>query len=462
MEKIFEKAQWIWIDKGEPKPNAWACFRAEAMLNECQSDRNSAFTLRVAVETKYWLTVNGELAVFDGGLFRESTPGNGYYDEIDIGKFIKSGANVFEFRVWYFGNGGRNNVRLGAAGLIFECSALGLYSGAGTDAAVMVAHYTTADENPSYIHGGHNIGYDARAAGADKFAPAAVLGGYGIAPFNGLERRPVPMFRFYPVTEAGCERCEAGKYIVKLPYAMQFTPWLRVRAAGGERIDMRSDRYIVPGGPSDHHNRYPGHRAEYICRAGVQEFESPDWIFGEESVFTVPDGVEILALGYRESRYDTDIKPICFTDNRAQILYDKAARTLLCCMRENFMDCPDRERGQWIGDVSQQSSQVFYALGESAAALLKKAIRDFIRLRKGDALVGNVPGENFIELPAQSLNAISEVGMIANYYEQTKDKDLLREAFAPMAEYLKLWEIRDGLVVNRRGHWPWIDHNFNV
>ncbi len=71
------------------------------------------------------------------------------------------------------------------------------------------------------------------------------------------------------------------------------------------------------------------------------------------------------------------------------------------------------KRGQWIGDVSVQAPQVLYLLDKNALKLLKKAIFDFIDLRKGDRLVGNVPGDNFIELPAQSLNAISELGMIS-------------------------------------------------
>ena len=51
-------------------------------------------------------------------------------------------------------------------------------------------------------------------------------------------------------------------------------------------------------------------------------------------------------------------------------------------------------------------------MDSNAQKLAKKAISDFIHLRKGDVLVGNVPGVHFSELPAQSLNAISEMGFI--------------------------------------------------
>jgi len=127
------------------------------------------------------------------------------------------------------------------------------------------------------------------------------------------------------------------------------------------------------------------------------------------------------------------------------------------------MDCPDRERGQWIGDVSAQSPQVFFALDGNAVLLLRKAIMDFICLRKGDRLVGNVPGIHFSELPSQSLNAISMSGMIAEYYKYTGDKEVLELAFLPCVKYLKLWRKGlNGLIKKRRGNWYWFDHLNNI
>ena len=132
-------------------------------------------------------------------------------------------------------------------------------------------------------------------------------------------------------------------------------------------------------------------------------------------------------------------------------------------MRDNFMDCPDRERGQWIGDVSVQAPQVFCLLSDSARLLVKKAIYDFINHRKGDVLLGNVPGENLSELPTQSLNAISEWGMIASYYEYSKDTKTLADCFDKMLEYLMLYETDErGLIRSRKGDWAWCDHLYNI
>ena len=460
---MFEKSKWIWADEKFSIDDK-VCFFIDFCVDKIPLEAK----LNIGAETKYTLFVNGKLAVFDGGLFRESLPGCGYYDEVDLTKHIVPGNNRIAVFVWYYGNGGRNNTFCEKPGLIFECEELGLYSGERVLAKRSKGFYATKTENPSYLYGGHNTAYDARIE-EFSFCPesngaslAKVIGNYGDSPWNRLYKRSVPLLYFGEKTK--CEFTRKGeKVIVKLPYAMHFSPFFKVEANDGEKIDVRSDRYAVNGGPGDPHFYY-GHRVEYICSKGKQEFETYDWFFGEEIIFSVPENVNILSLGYRESGYPTKVcgSFVC-DDPTLNRLFDKCVRTLLVCMRENFMDCPDRERGQWIGDVSVQAPQVLYLLDKNALKLLKKAIFDFIDLRKGDRLVGNVPGDNFIELPAQSLNAISELGMIASYYDATGDVSVIEKYFYPAIKYLKLWEVDgDGVVTERKGDWCWYDHLFNV
>lgn len=461
------KAFWIWAE-GACRPNDWVLFRKEVDFADVQGE----VLLHVATDTKYTLWINGTLVVMDGGLFRESTPGNGYYDPVEIARYLRPGKNLLAFAVWYYGNGGRNNTDSTAAGLIFECPGIGLYSDGTTLVLRDPGQINTQEPNPSYLYGGHNIGHDARSAvegfmqlehTGELFAPARVVGRYGDAPWNRCLPRPIPLFRFGPICPAQYEK-NANQHVGKLPYAMQFTPWFKVEANGGEVIDVRSDRYVVRGGPGDDHRSYRGHRTEYICRPGIQEFESLNWIFGEQIELTAPDTVRVLEMGYRESGYDTELRGVPVSpDPELQLLAQKSIRTLLVCMRDNLMDCPDRERGQWIGDVSVQAPQIFMALDERAVPLLRKAILDFISLRKGDVLTGNVPGENYIELPSQSLNAISELGMIAIYYANTGDRELIKECLEPCVRYLMLWEMgADGLVVHRTGGMDWFDHLYNI
>ena len=459
---MFTHAKWIWPDDSFT-PNTRADFLFTAKLDTVPASAE-AF---IGCETKYWLFVNQKLVVFDGGLFRESRHVCGYFDTVDLAPFLRAGDNEIALHVWYFGNGGRNNVRIDKGGLIFSCPKLELFSNEHTLCRRNDAYYTPEDDKPSYLYGGDHTAYDARVRPfslspdhADMQA-ATVVGQYGDTPWGALFERPIPLFFFSD--RIPCTAEKAGEqHTVTLPQAMQFSPFLRVTAKGGEKIVIHSDRYMVNGGPGDF-NVYRGHRAEYICRAGVQEFEMLDWIFGEKIYFHIPDGVVVEELGYRESGYPSDVTTEFSCDNPAvNALFTKCVRTLQICMRENYMDCPDRERGQWIGDVSVQAPQVAYLLDKRGLMLLRKAICDFIYLRQGDHLTGNVPGENNYELPSQSLNAISEWGMIASYYAATKDRDILELAFEPAIAYLKLWDTDDeGVVVERTDGDPWYDHLYN-
>lgn len=465
MKEITQRARWIWARDNTVK-NDQVVFRRRFIL---QAPPKEALAF-IGADTRYWLYVNGTLVVAEGGLFRESMPGCGYADGVELAPFLQSGENTLAIFCWYYGNEGRNNNDSGQAGFFFQCEALDLFSDESFLCRRHPAYYETGEPLPAYLFGGHNIGFDARKDIGDftlpdfeekGFTPAAV---YPNTVWGSLYLRPIPLFHFSKIQFCPANAEASGSKLYPLPYAMHFFPVIRCRAKGGEKIDLRSDRYEVHGGPGGETDIYRGHRTEYICKPGENAFESPGLLFGEAILAHCSPGVEELQIGWRESGYGCDLTGSficdCPVTNK---LVQKAKRTLYVCMRDNFMDCPDRERGQWIGDVSVQAPQVFFALGHSAVPLLKKAIHNFIHLRKGDVLVGNVPGIHFWELPSQSLNAISEWGLLAQYYHYTEDKSVLADAFLPAVKYLQLWETdADALVLPRKGDWRWFDHLYNI
>ncbi|MGB5419379.1 hypothetical protein [Algibacter sp.] len=61
----WEDAQWIWQDQAGPA-NTWMSFRKTVIINEIPD----AVEAQIAVDSKFWLWVNGELVIFEGGLSR--------------------------------------------------------------------------------------------------------------------------------------------------------------------------------------------------------------------------------------------------------------------------------------------------------------------------------------------------------------------------------------------------------
>ena len=461
-------AGWIWQASDGPK-NAWMCFRKTVDLNAIPGRA----TARVAVDSKYWLWVNGKLAVFEGGLNRGPTPTGGYYDVVDLKPFLARGRNTVAVLVWYWGNQGRNSVDSGKGGLVFEADLGGttLRSDGTWKAAPHPAYGPTGDPLPSYLYAGYNIGFDAPKdipgwtdAGFDDSAwPAAVEKGTPPArPWGELWERPIPRWRDsglidYTNDAALPKEGDGTAVVATLPYAAHLTPYFKIDAAeAGLKVDVRTDRYTVQG--------YNGHRAEYTTRAGVQEFESLDWALGESVRYTFPRGVKVLALKYRRTGYDVDFAGSFSCDDPFyNTLFEKARRTLYVCMRDNYMDCPDRERGQWIGDVASQVPQTFYALGRGVDPLTLKCVRDFVLSRKGDVLTGLVPGSQAHEYASQSLAAVGERGLAMTYYQNTGDDTPVRETYGPAKRYLALWAVGPGGSIRPRSNWnDWGKKNDNL
>ena len=58
-------------------PNQWIAFRKDVRLDAVPGSAPA----RIAVDSKYWLWVNGRLVVFEGGLKRGPNPQDSYFDE---------------------------------------------------------------------------------------------------------------------------------------------------------------------------------------------------------------------------------------------------------------------------------------------------------------------------------------------------------------------------------------------
>ena len=85
MKKMcFQNAKWIWSGDCS-HPNSRVLFRQSFSVDKVPQSA----VLHIAADTKYYLYINGTLAVFDGGLFRESTKGNGWYDCVELAPYLK-------------------------------------------------------------------------------------------------------------------------------------------------------------------------------------------------------------------------------------------------------------------------------------------------------------------------------------------------------------------------------------
>jgi len=470
------KAQWIRAFEQQSASNTWTAYHKRITIEKVPSEASA----NIACDSKYWMWINGELAVFEGQLKRGPTPKDTYYDKVDLAPFLKPGENSIAILVWYFGKDGFSHNSSGRTAFIFDCqtSEFEILSDNTWRASIVPAFGQADHPFPNFRLPESNIRFDARRGDFDfikadftgkgpGWRGVVLMGKPPVTPWNKLVLRPIPLWKDFGM-KAYENKIEFpfvsnGEDIVcELPYNAQITPYLKIEAEGGEEIVMLTDHYRG-GGPLNV-------RGEYIARKGVQEYENLGWMNGQKVCYKMPKGVKVLDLKYRETGYDTEFTGYfnC-SDDFYNRLWKKAERTLYVTMRDTYMDCPDRERSQWWGDMVNESGEAFYALCPKSRFLTQKGILELINWQREDGTIFSpIPAGNWNrELPGQMLASIGYYGFW-NYYWNTGDEEIIAEVYNGVKRYLDVWELdENGVLVKRMTEkdsdgWYWGDWGNNI
>lgn len=456
-------AKWISINNGELPKNSWIAFRGEVDLKNQDIAEIEAL---IAVDSKYWLWVNDQMVVFEGGLKRGPKPGETYFDRVSLEKYLVPGKNTIAVLVWYFGKHGFNHENSGKGAMLFSLQSKLNKVGHDVDwkARVHPAFGQTGEPRPNYRLPEANIHFDARKdlnfwayksfddSAWEKPGPIALAGD---KPFGKLWERPIPRWHnsgLVNYTDTETEQTANGTVVkAHMQKNLSITPYLKVKSAAGKFIDIRTDNYKGGG----EYNV----RTEYVTCDGVQEFETYGYMNGHYVVYTLPEGVEVLELKYRETRYNAEIVGhFSCNDPFYNSLWEKAMNTMNVNMRDAIQD-PDRERAQWWGDVVIILGEILYTLDDNGKLAIDKAISNLVEWQKPDGvLFSPVPAGNWDkELPGQMLASVGEYGFW-NYYYFTGNKATINYVYPHVKKYMDLWELNDnGLVKHRKGGWTWLD-----
>lgn len=487
-EKDFPpwQAKYIWIDESniteENKANKWICFRKEFTIDSTKNTKNSI--ARIAADSKYWLYINGKIVIQEGGLKRSEKTNSTYYDEVNIGKYLNKGKNVISVLVWYFGKTGFSHIDSGQGTLLFQAQI-------GNNEIISDRSWKVL-QHPAYLQNDYtkvnslrlseyNIFYDANNELSDwtskKYDDSTWESAkeYGSsqsenALWGTLIKRDIPQFKFskiknYENSNDYKNHITKEDEIIKmrLPYNMQVIPYLKINAPSGMqiKIDPNSD-YNLDGS---------GHKTFYITKSGEQEFESLAWVNGDVITYFIPKGIEIIQLGYKQTGYDANLTGnFSSNDEFFNKLWTMAQNTLYVNMRDNYMDCPDRERALWIADTSIEMEEAMYSLDTSANNLYEKCIKTLINWESDNIFYTVAPSTvaNY-HLPIQNLLSISAVN---EYYKYTGNKDLLEFSYSTFKNYLNNWSLNTSspslLSTNEdynNSLWKWYDaedENVNI
>ncbi len=457
-------AKWIWDKENLTENNVWLCFNKKVNLDSIPKE----LIAHISADSKYWLYINGETVVFEGSVKRGPSKNSGYYDSINIAPYLKNGENSICALVWFWDNETSYSYSSsGQGGFIFEAinEDVTIISDQSWKVKRNTAFIDSPLYKPNYRLPEYSIYFDARKDLGNwtevdydfsswEDATEYAKGGEGA--YGRLYPRGIPFLKDYGLKDyensKGYENYTVKgllgeKITVDIPYNAQLTPYLKVIASEGKKIRITTENTPI-GAVS----------TTYITKDGEQEFEALGWFNGEHITYEIPKGVTVIALKYRETGYDSsfcgDFK--C-DDEFMNTLWQKSLRTLYVTMRDNFMDCPDRERAQWWGDVTSEMIMTMYSMDSNSYLLYQKGVEAMIsHIDDTKVLQTVVPiSGDYFELPVQQLAGI--VGFLT-YYEYTGDKSFVEKVYTPSLDYLKLWEIgENNLVVHREGSWDWPD-----
>ena len=457
-------AKWIWDKENLTKNNTWMCFNKKVTLDNIPQE----LIAEISADSKYWLYINGETVVFEGNVKRGPDENSGYYDSVDIAPYLQSGENTICALVWFWDDETSYSYNSsGQGGFIFEAinDDITILSDKTWKVAKNTAYGDSILYKPNYRLPEHSIYYDARKElgnwlgskfdfSAWENATEYGVGGEGA--YGKLYPRGIPFLKDYGLKDYEnsknyenytVKNLFGEKITVDIPYNAQVTTYLKVIAPEGKKIRITTENTPI-GAVS----------TTYITKEGEQEFESLGWVNGEHITYDIPNGVTVVSLQYRETGYDSEFAGAFTCDDEfLNSLWQKSLRTLYVTMRDNFMDCPDRERAQWWGDVTSEMIMTMYSMDSNSYLLYQKGVEAMLsHIDETNVLQTVVPiSGDYFELPVQQLAGI--VGFLT-YYEYTGDKAFVEKVYNASVDYLKLWEMgENNLIVHREGSWDWPD-----
>lgn len=424
--------------------------------------------IRISADDYYKLYINGEF-VCQG-------PAAGYpefynYNEVDVTKYLRQGENVIAVHVYYQGEINRVwNSGDHRQGLIAELIS--------DDVAVLKTDsswkYYVAKE-----FSGETTGYDTTYLENIDFNLAEK--GWREYDFddghyiNAVEKddddhifleSPEDTTDVYEIKPDMVKKLTDSEYFID--FGREITGYFKLTAEGekGQKVT------IMCGEELDGENPF---KARYDMRCNCCYIEECT-LSGGVDVF---DFFDYKAFRYVNVKSDIDnLNPDTFRavvqhrhfDEKCVLktdipylkeIWDICKNALRIGVQEAYLDCPSREKGQYLGDFTITGLAHMYMSGDWK--LYKKALYDFKRSTKlCKGLMAVAPGSLMQEIADYSLQYPLQ---ILNYYNYTKDIETVKDLYPTvvgMLDYFKAYEREDGLLESVWEKWNLTDWPINL
>lgn len=164
---------------------------------------------------------------------------------------------------------------------------------------------------------------------------------------------------------------------------------------------------------------------------------------------------------YRHYPFDDSNCPFHSENELINRIWNICKNAVRNCSQEGFLDCPSREKGQYLGDLTVTAHALYCLTGDTK--LFRKALMDFAHSTViCEGMMAVAPGSFMQEIADFSLLYPYQLLL---YYRFTKDKDFLKELL-PVAEgieqYFDRFRNEKGLIENVKTKWNLVDWPENL
>lgn len=421
--------------------------------------------LQITADDYYKLYINGRFVTQGPS---PCYPCGYFYNEIDVSEYLTKGENTFAVHTYYQGLINRVWVSSDLREMLYFRLSVD-----GEERLVSDTDWKCATHTGYTEYG--KIGYDTQFAECyDSASPetcfylpefddstwgnAAV---YKNADYN-LIKQPTAQLDIYSVAPV---KSETVGNVLRLDFGQEMVGYIYAEAKGkkGDGIILRYGEELNSDGSVRYEMRCNcKYEEKWLLSGGDDTLMQYDYKAFRYAELIIPDGAAVKNVRMTVRHYPYTEKAVYKTENGdLKRIIRLCANTVKYGTQEQYLDCPTREKGQYLGDVSIAARAQATLTGDTT--LMKKAVSEFCRstfICEGMMAVSS--GALMQEIADYSLQFAAQLTWI---YSLDKDIEFLRYA-EPYAtgiyNYFRKYMRKDGLIEGVTEKWNLVDWPANL
>lgn len=454
------------LETGSGLKNLHVLVRGEVCIED---KKNSQIILRITADDYYKVWVNGSFA---GQGPAPAYPEAYYYNQIDITSMIRPGKNLIAVHIYY--QGLQNRVWNSGDGRFALAGDIGVIREQSEKILKPLWKYKR-----SYAYSGEVTGYDTQflenfdsrlweetwkeAEEESLKEPWPYMVKAEWADYQ-LRLQPSKMLEVYEISPLRIERREKNVWFIDAGREIAGGLVIKARGRPGQKMIVRCGEELKEDGSVRYEMRC-GCKYEEIWTLddGVCKLEPYDYKGFRYCCLQGEEGIELLdvKISIRHYPFDDTLCTIQTEDERLKQIFELCKNTIKYGTQEAYLDCPTREKGQYLGDALISARAHIWLSG--SVEMLRKCISQFAQTAAiCPGLMAVAPGSYMQEIADFSL-LYGEFLLMD--YQFTGDKEYLAEYYPAakgVVSYFRKFEKENGLLYQVGEKWNLVDWPENL